>query len=266
MATLIERPEEDTTEDYATLEQPEEVVEQPEQPEEATVEDDIPEKYQGKDIKDIVQMHQEAEKLLGRQSSEVGELRKIVDDFVKTQLDTQKQSPQATTEEEDDLDFFYDPEAAVQKVIERHPKIKEAEAYTRQAKQASIVNQIEQKHPDFKDIVADNAFAEWVQASKVRTELYIRADQQFDFDSADELLSLWKERRQAVSNTEDLNKADRQRQARAASTGTAKGSGEAPSRKIYRRADIIELMQKDPKRYNAMSDEIMQAYAEGRVK
>lgn len=266
MATLIERPEEDTTEDYATLEQPEEVVEQPEQPEEATVEDDIPEKYQGKDIKDIVQMHQEAEKLLGRQSSEVGELRKIVDDFVKTQLDTQKQSPQATTEEEDDLDFFYDPEAAVQKVIERHPKIKEAEAYTRQAKQASIINQIEQKHPDFKDIVADNAFAEWVQASKVRTELYIRADQQFDFDSADELLSLWKERRQAVSNTEDLNKADRQRQARAASTGTAKGSGEAPSRKIYRRADIIELMQKDPKRYNAMSDEIMQAYAEGRVK
>jgi len=266
MATLIERPEEDTTEDYATLEQPEEVVEEPEQPEEATVEDDIPEKYQGKDIKDIVQMHQEAEKLLGRQSSEVGELRKIVDDFVKTQLDTQKQSPQATTEEEDDLDFFYDPEAAVQKVIERHPKIKEAEAYTRQAKQASIMNQIEQKHPDFKEIVADNAFAEWVQASKVRTELYIRADQQFDFDSADELLSLWKERRQAVSNTEDLNKADRQRQARAASTGTAKGSGEAPSRKIYRRADIIELMQKDPKRYNAMSDEIMQAYAEGRVK
>ena len=266
MATLIERPEEDTTEDYATLEQPEEVVEQPEQPEEATVEDDIPEKYKGKDIKDIVQMHQEAEKLLGRQSSEVGELRKIVDDFVKTQLDTQKQSPQATTEEEDDLDFFYDPEAAVQKVIERHPKIKEAEAYTRQAKQASIVNQIEQKHPDFKEIVADNAFAEWVQASKVRTELYIRADQQFDFDSADELLSLWKERRQAVSNTEDLNKADRQRQAKAASTGTAKGSGEAPSRKIYRRADIIELMQKDPKRYNAMSDEIMQAYAEGRVK
>lgn len=266
MATLIERPEEDTTEDYATFDSPEEVVEQPEQPEEVTVEDDIPEKYKGKDIKDIVQMHQEAEKLLGRQSSEVGELRKIVDDFVKTQLDTQKQSPQATTEEEDDLDFFYDPEAAVQKVIERHPKIKEAEAYTRQAKQASIVNQIEQKHPDFKEIVADNAFAEWVQASKVRTELYIRADQQFDFDSADELLSLWKERRQAVSNTEDLNKADRQRQAKAASTGTAKGSGEAPSRKIYRRADIIELMQKDPKRYNAMSDEIMQAYAEGRVK
>ena len=267
MAKLIERPEEDENEDYATLEQPEEVVEEPEQPEEVTEQEpEIPDKYKNKSIQEIVQMHQEAEKLVGRQSSEVGELRKIVDDFVKTQLDAQKQSPQAQATEEDDIDFFYDPEQAVRKVIDSHPKIKEAEEYTRQAKQASVVGQIEQKHPDFKEIVSDEAFAEWVKASKVRTELYLRADQQFDFDSADELLSLWKERRQAVSNTEDLNKADRQRQAKAAATGTAKGSGEAPSRKIYRRADIIELMQKDPKRYNAMSDEIMAAYAEGRVK
>lgn len=267
MAKLIERQEDDN-EEYATLEQPEEVEqEEPEQPQIETPEQDeeIPEKYKNKSIKEIVQMHQEAEKLVGRQSSEVGELRKIVDDFVKTQLETQKQSPQAQ-DQEDDIDFFYDPEQAVRKVIDSHPKIKEAEEYTRQAKQASIIGKIEQKHPDFKEIVNDEAFAEWVKASKVRTELYIRADQQFDFDSADELLSLWKERRQAVSTTEDLNKADRQRQARAAATGTAKGSGEAPSRKIYRRADIIELMQKDPKRYNAMSDEIMAAYAEGRVK
>ncbi len=267
MAKLIERQEEDDNEEYATLEQDTEVQEEPEQPEEVTEqEEEIPDKYKNKSIKEIVQMHQEAEKLVGRQSSEVGELRKIVDDFVKTQLETQKQSPQAQATEEDDIDFFYDPEQAVRKVIDSHPKIKEAEEYTRQAKQATIINKIEQKHPDFKEIVNDEAFAEWVKASKVRTELYLRADQQFDFDSADELLSLWKERRQAVSTTEDLNKADRQRQARAASTGTAKGSGEAPSRKIYRRADIIELMQKDPKRYNAMSDEIMAAYAEGRVK
>lgn len=267
MAKLIERQEEDDNEEYATLEQDTEVQEEPEQPEEVTEQgDEIPDKYKNKSIKEIVQMHQEAEKLVGRQSSEVGELRKIVDDFVKTQLETQKQSPQAQVTEEDDIDFFYDPEQAVRKVIDSHPKIKEAEEYTRQAKQATIIGKIEQKHPDFKEIVNDEAFAEWVKASKVRTELYIRADQQFDFDSADELLSLWKERRQAVSTTADLNKADRQRQARAASTGTAKGSGEAPSRKIYRRADIIELMQKDPKRYNAMSDEIMAAYAEGRVK
>ena len=265
MAKIIERPEEDENEEYATLDQPEEAVE-PEQPEEATEqEDELPDKYRNKDIKDIVQMHQEAEKLLGKQSSEVGELRKIVDDFVKTQtqLGTQQESPQAKDE---DIDFFYDPQAAINQAIDRHPKVKEAEVYTQQARHASIVNQLQSKHPEYRDIVQDEEFGKWIQASKVRTELFVRADKQFDFDSADELLTLWKERQQAVSNTETMQKTDRDRQAKAASTGSAKGSGEAPSRKIYRRADIIELMQKDPKRYNAMSDEIMKAYAEGRVK
>jgi len=265
MATLIERPEEDENEEYATLEQPEELA--PEQPQDETPEqeDALPDKYRNKDIKDIVQMHQEAEKLLGKQSSEVGELRKIVDDFVKTQtqLSLEKESPQAQDEE---IDFFYDLQAAINKAIDRHPKVKEAEQYTQQARHATIVNQLQSKHPDYGDIVRDEEFGKWIQASKVRTELFVRADKQFDFDSADELLTLWKERQQAVSTTETMQKADRDRQARAASTGSAKGSGEAPSRKIYRRADIIELMQKDPKRYNAMSDEIMKAYAEGRVK
>jgi len=264
MATLIERPEEDENEEYATLEQPEEISEQP-QAETPEPENELPDKYRNKDIKDIVQMHQEAEKLLGKQSSEVGELRKIVDDFVKTQtqLSQEQQSPQAQDEE---IDFFYDPQAAINKAIERHPKVKEAEQYTQQARHASIVNQLQSKHPDYSDIVRDEEFGKWIQASKVRTELFVRADKQFDFDSADELLTLWKERQQAVNTTETMQRADRDRQAKAASTGSAKGSGEAPSRKIYRRADIIELMQKDQKRYNAMSDEIMRAYAEGRVK
>ena len=60
-------------------------------------------------------MHQEAEKLLGRQSSEVGELRKIVDDFVKSQIQSAS-SPQQETDEE--YDFFSEPEKAIAKAIE----------------------------------------------------------------------------------------------------------------------------------------------------
>jgi len=37
-------------------------------------------------------MHQEAEKALGRQGSEVGELRRIVDDFVRSQSVKQTQT------------------------------------------------------------------------------------------------------------------------------------------------------------------------------
>jgi hypothetical protein len=41
---------------------------------------------------------------------------------------------------------------------------------------------------------------------------------------------------------------------------------ESSRKKIYRRADIIKLMNSDPERYQALSPEILAAYAEGRVK
>ena len=43
------------------------------------------------------------------------------------------------------------------------------------------------------------------------------------------------------------------------------GSGES-SKKVYRRADLIQLQLKDPERYNMLADEIMLAYAEKRVR
>ena len=43
------------------------------------------------------------------------------------------------------------------------------------------------------------------------------------------------------------------------------GSGES-SKRVYRRADLIRLKMTDPQRYETLSDEIMQAYSEGRVR
>jgi len=270
MAQLIDPKPEDQqeTEEFATLEEQEEIQEDAEEltlsePEEAEEDDGIPDKYRGKDIKDIVQMHQEAEKLLGRQSSEVGELRKIVDDFVKSQIQSAS-SPQQETDEE--IDFFTDPERAIARAIEKHPSLQAAEQTSKAMAQQQTLAQLQNTHPDFLDVIQDTKFQEWVQGSKVRLELYQRADQQFDFDSANELISTWKERQNMVSETAKVQKEDRKRQLKAASTGSASGSTEAPSRKIYRRADIIELMKTNPKRYQQLHDEIMLAYAEKRVR
>ena len=38
------------------------------------------------------------------------------------------------------------------------------------------------------------------------------------------------------------------------------------SQKIYRRADVLRLMEEQPERYEAMADEITLAYKEGRVR
>lgn len=96
--------------------------------------------------------------------------------------------------------------------------------------------------------------------------MFRQADQQYDFESADELLSLWKERQGIVKQTAKVEEQARKQTVKQASTGNARSSGESPSRKVYRRADIIKLMKTDPDRYAALSDEIMQAYATGRVK
>jgi hypothetical protein len=226
-------------------------------------EDDIPEKYRGKSAKDIARMHQEAEKALGRQGSEVGELRRVVDDFIKAQTVTKQQAPDNV---DDDIDFFADPEKAVSRAIANHPKIREAEAVTAQMKLAEASARLNAAHPDHQDITADPEFQEWIGKSRVRQELFARANTRFDVDAADELLSNWKERKAVVESSKAIGQAERKQALKTASTGSSQSAGESSSKKTYRRADIIDLMVRNPDRYAALSDEIMAAYAQGRVK
>jgi len=265
-ATLIdERKEEDQeptdqldTQD--TVETPQE-EEQPQQPE-------VPEKYKGKSVEDLVQMHQELEKFSGKQSTEVGELRKVVDDYIQTQLSVQQapQQQQYQDDNDDDVDFFVDPKTAVSRAIDNHPKIKEAQAYTQQYKQQATLAQLKSAHPEMEQILQDPKFAEWIKGSKVRTQLFVQADQAYDYDAANELFSLWKERNQVVQQTAQAEREARKSSVKTASTGNARGTAEGSRRKVYRRADIIKLMRTDPERYQSMSDELLKAYAEGRVR
>lgn len=259
MAEFIE--EVNDTEGTSALEaNPIEEVQQEAQQEQVAVEE-IPEKYQGKDFKEIVRMHQEAERLIGRQGSEVGELRKIVDNFIRSQA-TQQQPKEEINED----DFFADPKTAVAKAIENHPKIKQAELAALEMAKAKALQTLQTKHPDFGNVVVDPGFQNWVNASKVRAELFSRADKQYDVDAADELISTWKERQGSAKQTVSAEKQARSQAIKSATTAVTGGSDEAPSKKIYRRADIIKLMQTDPDRYDSLQPEIMAAYREGRVK
>jgi len=262
-ATMVDLPPEEENADNIENEVDEiqqTEAEQPQEEEQPT----IPDKYQGKTLEQVVQMHQEAEKLLGRQSSEVGELRKVVDDFIQNQ--TQQQAPQQYVEPEDDIDYFTDPQAAVNRAIENHPKIREAQEYTAQYKKQTSLAMLNSKHPDMQSILQDPKFAEWIKASKIRTQLFVEADQQYNAEAADELFTLWKERKNIAQQTAVVEKQSRKQQLKAANTGSTQGSAEGSRRKVYRRADIIKLMRTDPERYQALSEEILKAYAEGRVK
>jgi predicted oxidoreductase (fatty acid repression mutant protein) len=273
MAKFIDEREEELElnegEELSNLQAPEEEILEETIEEESTedsVDDEVPDKYRGKSVKEIITMHQEAEKLVGRQGQEVGELRRVVDQYINSQTVTQEKQAHNTTANFSDEDFFENPRETIQNFVDNHPSVKQSQQLALQLKKAEALAKLKAKHPDFADVLKNEKFAEWVQGSTIRKRLLVQADQEYDFDSADELLSLWKERSDVVNMTVEAEKKQRKQTLKEASTGTSRGSGERPSRKVYRRADLLELMQRDPRRYESLMPEIRQAYAEGRVK
>jgi len=265
-ATFTETQEELFEASDITQQETQQVAEEPQVEtvqEAAPAEESLPTKYKGKSLDEIIKMHQEAEKLIGRQAQEVGEVRKLADELIKRQLDTKKE---VEVTKEDEIDFFEDPKKAVSRAVESHPAIQEAKQQSLLLKQQQTLTKLQQEFPDFQQTVADPSFAEWIKASPVRMRLYAAADADFDFDSASELLTSWNyvKPKPASAPAPEI-KAAQKAAVKSATVDVGSNTG-ATSAKVYRRADLIRLQLEDPDRYYQLQDEIMAAYAQGRVK
>lgn len=221
----------------------------------------LPEKYQGKSIEEVAKMHQEVEKRLSIQGQEIGEVRKLADELIRQNLESKQQLARKI---EPEVDFFEDPQAAIQKAVDNHPDVQSSKLAFANLQKMQIKQQLSLAHPDFNEIANDQNFADWVKSSPVRIKIFTAADAGYDFDSANELLSTYKQIRGArAKQGEVLQENNRQLSLRAAGVD-AGGSGES-SKKTYRAIDLQNLLNTNPDRYTAMQDEIMRAYSEGRV-
>ena len=232
--------------------------------EQVKVEDVIPDEFKGMSVSELAKIAQHARREMGRQGNELGEIRKLADELIKSQLKPKQPEPEPVAE----VDFFENPQEAIRRAVESNPKVLAAENYAVQAQRINTQQALVTKHPDFKEIVQNAEFANWVKSSKVRTKLFMEAEA-YDLDAADELLSTFKQLRsiqkpQEVQAPSVEEKALRESGLKAASVDTG-GSGES-GKKVYRRADLIRLKMRDPTKYEDMSDEILKAYSEGRVK
>ena len=223
---------------------------------------ELPEKYRDKSLDDIVRMHQEAEKLIGKQAQEVGEVRKLADELIKQNLGSRQQQ---TRQEEPEVDFFENPQKAVQRTVDNHPDILAARQVTLEMKRSQIQQRLAQEHPDFGDIAKDQDFANWVKSSPIRIKIFEQADSGYDYDSANELLSTYKQLR-SVKQKQTSNEGEVTRKQNLKAVGVDVGGSGESSKRVYRRADLIRLKMQDPDRYDALSQEIMAAYSEGRVR
>lgn len=225
----------------------------------------LPDKYQGKSIADVAKMHQELEQRFGQQGNEVGQLRRTLDEFILKSLD--KENTQAQPEEEP-VDYFADPDRAVDSAIKKSPDVKRALAAAERTEKMMVQNELTRRHSDYQDVLQSAEFQKWVGGSKIRQRMLVEADQNYDVEAADELFSEWKQLNKKVAEDVVENEATaRKSDVKKASTGSARGnpSGRS-SAKIFRRADIVELIKTNPAKYEALAPELRKAYAEGRVR
>lgn len=226
------------------------------EPQDEPKDDDVDPRYRGKSLKEIIDMHRNAEMKISTQGQELGEIRKLADELIKSQLHPKK-------EDREEVDFLDNPEEAVRRAIEANPDLKKAKEEVAVVRQNLAKQELLKKHPDAYDLVQNPEFLDWIKGSKVRTQLALQADQNFDVDAADELYSTFK----AIQGTKakpDADKAVREKAIKAASADVG-GSGES-SKKIYRRADLIQLRITKPQEFYARQAEFDQAYLEGRVR
>jgi hypothetical protein len=242
-------------------------LEEAEAPEpEAPVEDDLPEKYQGKSAAEIAKMHRELETRLGQQSQEVGELRRAFDDMVQNSIKAQQTTTPEPVEADDPIDFYSDPDRYIERKIANDPRVKQAEAIAAQMGKTEALTRLQAAHPDMQEVISSEGFKQWVGKSPYRQQMHDHANANYDFGAANELLTLYKESLGAASTVQKVEKVAQKAAVKKASTGSSRSAapGNTP-KKTYRRVDLIELHRTNPRRYEAMQDEIMAAYAEGRV-
>jgi hypothetical protein len=275
-ANFIELQEEVSNEALTDLNQQGSTIPEPteqtvDNTEEVATEVEVPEKYKNKSLDEIVRMHQEAEKLIGRQAQEVGEVRKLADSLLKQQLEAKHDKQPEPAQE---IDWFDDPQKAINQALESNPVLKQLQEQQAIQAQRAALDVIEKSHPDFVSVAQSEDFQQWVAESKVRQRLYNDANN-YDADSALELLNNYKSLRGLKQQKEETSKAADEALKKTDSEGRSKalkaaavqqgGTGET-GKPVYRRADLIRLRMQDPNRYESMADEILNAYAEGRVR
>lgn len=248
--------EEDTPVQEIT--EPEPAVEEDE-----PVEDTPSSKYEGKSHAEMVAILEERERMIGQQSNELGNLRSTFDAMTKVQSVPAEPEPEPVEE----ADFFVDPQKAVDARIQSHPALKEAREMAQKMAYAQSVATLRQRHPDLEEVMQSEGFKQWVTSSPARVRRFQQADQSGDVDEADDLISTYKEVTRTVANAKLAEKQAQKKAVKAASVSGPRGNADAASSKrVYRRADIRQLMKNDPERYESLQPEIMQAYAEGRVR
>jgi len=227
----------------------------------------IPDKFKGKSVEDIVESYSNLEKEFGRKNNELGEQRKLIDQLLELKLEEKSTTSEKLEAQKVDVDTLLDdPDRVISDAVANNPLIKEVQENLKANAIKEAKDVFESKHSDWQDVVSSDSFAEWVTGSPIRTQMFKDANTNYKYDIADELLTLYKDiQGTVVKEAQETKEKNVKKVIKDAATEKGTSTG-AKTKKVYSRKQLMELRLRDPSRYDAMSDEIYQAYAEGRVR
>ena len=233
---------------------------------------DVPEKYKGKSVFDLIDMHRNAEKVISRQGQEVSELRRLSDSILGLKQENAKAPETPPTPVTAD-EVFTDPNTAIEKVLRSSDVTKKTENLAERLdslERGIGQKEFESRHPSFMKDVNDEQFLEWVQSNRARRDLLAKLHYQYDFSAGNDLWDMWEEQR----TSQKPGKPDKSDVIRAAKT-VKSGPADTSSKPVYSRAKLLSLQERAMKgdqearlKWNdpAFQSEYLSAYAEGRIR
>jgi hypothetical protein len=212
-----------------------------------------PDKYAGKTMEEVIEMHMNAEKEIGRQANEVGTYR----DLLKTMAEVQNvpASQTDTTEavkpvEVSTDDLWDNPTEAIRNVVKEtiHNEIAPIQQNQQEQVQAQQFAQLMHVHPDAEQIGADPKFQAFVEKSPYRMQDAQRWIETRDVDAANRLLSDYKETHGTTAVEGDVSAVNK---ARAVATETGKGSGGPKGKETMSKREVMKVFINDRDRYDS---------------
>lgn len=234
----------------------------------------VPEKFRGKSAEDIAKSYVELEKELGRVRNDVGDYRSLTDRLLQLEekrtrdLEGAGASPESM--DIDPADFLTNPRESLTKWYEQQkksdPEYRSLQDRLNRVESHYKTEVVRSKHADADELAQDPDFIAFVQAHPVRLQLAQAAVQQGNVDALDYLLTEYKERKGSRPEPKQASEASAARRVATerASSGSPAGARTGGD-KVYSRRKLIQLKITNPDEYAAMQDQILLAYAQGRV-
>lgn len=212
---------------------------------------------------DLSKMLQDAQAMIGRQSAEVGEMRRFTEQLMQREnerLETPVEHPSDEVEWDDS-----NPQESLKKLVDStlSHKLKGIEQQLSKVTQYTATQELSAKHEDWQTIVNGEQFKTFATSTPIRQELYQRASQG-DVAAAQELIGTYKELNAGTGQTQTGQPSAVQHAS--LESGNTTMTRAASGKPVLRRADIMRLQVENPKRYKEWLPEIRQAYLDKRVK